>query len=200
MMSSSWLNRPDALGRLQAVFLDRDGVINRDSPDYVTAWEDFEFLPGSLSAIAALSAAAIDVIIVTNQSALARGLMTPNTLADIHRRLTSAVAERGGRIRAILHCPHHPDDLCGCRKPAPGMILQAQARFGLDLKRSVMIGDRATDVACGRQAGCGGTILVRSGLHDERPQLQQMGIAPDLIVDDLAAAVSALLDRRGHSA
>ncbi len=199
-MSSSWLNRPDALGRLQAVFLDRDGVINRDSPDYVTAWEDFEFLPGSLSAIAALSAAAIDVIIVTNQSALARGLMTPNTLADIHRRLTSAVAERGGRIRAILHCPHHPDDLCGCRKPAPGMILQAQARFGLDLKRSVMIGDRATDVACGRQAGCGGTILVRSGLHDERPQLQQMGIAPDLIVDDLAAAVSALLDRRGHSA
>ncbi len=199
-MSSSWLNRPDALGRLQAVFLDRDGVINRDSPDYVTAWEDFEFLPGSLSAIAALSAAAIDVIIVTNQSALARGLMTPDTLADIHRRLTSAVAERGGRIRAILHCPHHPDDLCGCRKPAPGMILQAQARFGLDLKRSVMIGDRATDVACGRQAGCGGTILVRSGLHDERPQLQQMGIAPDLIVDDLAAAVSALLDRRGHSA
>ncbi len=200
MMSSSWLNRPDALGRLQAVFLDRDGVINRDSPDYVTAWEDFEFLPGSLSAIAALSAAAIDVIIVTNQSALARGLMTPDTLADIHRRLTSAVAERGGRIRAILHCPHHPDDLCGCRKPAPGMILQAQARFGLDLKRSVMIGDRATDVACGRQAGCGGTILVRSGLHDERPQLQQMGIAPDLVVDDLAAAVSALLDRRGHSA
>ncbi len=200
MMSSSWLNRPDALGRLQAVFLDRDGVINRDSPDYVTAWEDFEFLPGSLSAIAALSAAAIDVIIVTNQSALARGLMTPDTLAEIHRRLTSAVAERGGRIRAILHCPHHPDDLCGCRKPAPGMILKAQARFGLDLKRSVMIGDRATDVACGRQAGCGGTILVRSGLHDERPQLQQMGIAPDLVVDDLAAAVSALLDRRGHSA
>ncbi len=200
MMSSSWLNRPDALGRLQAVFLDRDGVINRDSPDYVTAWDEFEFLPGSLAAIAAFSAAAIDVIIVTNQSALARGLMTPDTLADIHRRLTSAVADRGGRIRAIMHCPHHPDDLCGCRKPAPGMILQAQARFGLDLKRSVMIGDRATDVACGRQAGCGGTILVRSGLHDERPQLQQMGIAPDLIVDDLAAAVSALLDRRGHSA
>ncbi len=200
MMSSSWLNRPDALGRLQAVFLDRDGVINRDSPDYVTAWDEFEFLPGSLAAIAALSAAAIDVIIVTNQSALARGLMTSDTLADIHRRLTSAVADRGGRIRTIMHCPHHPDDLCGCRKPAPGMILQAQARFGLDLKRSVMIGDRATDVACGRQAGCGGTILVRSGLHDERPQLQQMGIAPDLIVDDLAAAVSALGDCRGHSA
>ena len=199
-MSSSWLNRPDALGRLQAVFLDRDGVINRDSPDYVTAWDEFEFLPGSLAAIAALSAAAIDVIIVTNQSALARGLMTSDTLADIHRRLTSAVADRGGRIRTIMHCPHHPDDLCGCRKPAPGMILQAQARFGLDLKRSVMIGDRATDVACGRQAGCGGTILVRSGLHDERPKLQQMGIAPDLIVDDLAAAVSALLNRRGHSA
>ncbi len=198
-MSSSWLNRRDALGRLQAVFLDRDGVINRDSPDYVTAWEDFEFLPGSLSAIAALSAAAIDVIIVTNQSALARGLMTPDALADIHRRLAGAVAKKGGRIRAILHCPHHPDDLCGCRKPAPGMILKAQARFGLDLARSVMIGDRATDVACGRQAGCGGTILVRSGPHDDRPKLRQMGIVPDLIVDDLAAAVRALGVGRGDS-
>ncbi len=199
MMSSSWLNRPDALGRLQAVFLDRDGVINRDSPDYVTSWAQYEFLPGSLAAIATLSAAAIDVFVITNQSALARGLMDPETLADIHRRLTRAVAQKGGRLRAILHCPHHPADLCGCRKPAPGMILQAQARFGLDLTRCVMVGDRATDIACGLAAGCGGTILVRSGLHDERPKLRQMGIAPDLITDDLAAAVRALGDWRGDS-
>ncbi len=198
-MSSSWLNSTGARYRLQAAFLDRDGVINRDAPDYVTSWDRFEFLPGALAAIAALTAHAIDVIIVTNQSALARGLMPPETLADIHQRLERAAARNQGRIRAIFHCPHHPDDGCGCRKPAPGMILQAQARFGLDLERTVMIGDRASDIASGRRAGCGGTILVQSGLHDDRPRLQQMGIQPDLIAADLAAAVRALLGRRSKA-
>ena len=167
-------------------------MINRDSPAYVTSWERFDFLPDARAAIAALTAAAIDVIVVTNQSALARGMMDSETLVDIHRRLTLEVERSGGRIRAILHCPHHPDDRCACRKPEPGLILQAQARFGLDLARTVMIGDRATDLACGRRAGCGGAILVQSGLHDERPALQTLGVEPDLIVADLAAAVRAL--------
>ncbi len=198
-MSSSWRNRPGAARHLQAVFLDRDGVINRDSPEYVTSWAQFEFLPGALGAIAALTAAAIDVVVITNQSALARGLMAPEALADIHQRFESAVTRHRGRIRAILHCPHHPDDHCGCRKPEPGMILQAQARFGLDLERTVMIGDRATDIACGRRAGCGGTILIRSRMYDELPRLQQMGVAADLVVDDLAAAVRALDDLSGRA-
>ncbi len=191
-MSSSWPNKPIIPGHLQAVFLDRDGVINRDSPDYVTSWDRFVFLPGALDAIAVLTAAAIDVIVVTNQSALARGKMTPETLADIHQRLIREVTLNGGRVRAILHCPHHPNDHCDCRKPEPGLILRAQARFGLDLQQTVMIGDRATDVAAGRRAGCGATILVQSGLHDECPRLQELGIAPDLITADLAAAVRAL--------
>ncbi len=198
-MSSSWRNKDGSPRRPQAVFLDRDGVINRDSPDYVTAWSQFRFLPGSLAAIAALTAANIPVIVVTNQSAVARGLIKPETLTDMHRRLNRIVRHNGGRIQAILHCPHHPDDGCGCRKPAPGMILQAQARFGLDLERTVMIGDRATDIASGRRAGCGGAILVQSGLHDDRSRLQQMGIQPDLIAADLAAAVRALLSRRSKA-
>ncbi len=198
-MSSSWLNKPIFSGRLQTVFLDRDGVINRDSPDYVTSWDRFAFLPGALDAIAALTAAAIDVIVVTNQSALARGKMTPETLADIHQRLIREVRRGDGRVHAILHCPHHPDELCACRKPEPGLILQAQARFGLDLKQTVMIGDRATDVAAGRRAGCGATILVQSGLHDERPRLKALGIAPDLITADLAAAVRALGNLRSKA-
>ena len=197
-MSSSWPNKVPSRGR-RTVFLDRDGVINRDAPAYVTAWDRFEFLPGSLDAIAALTAADIDTIIITNQSAVARGLMLPETLADIHARLCHAVLENGGRIRAIFHCPHHPTDGCHCRKPRPGMIWQARDRYGLDLKQTIMIGDRATDIVCGRQAGCGATILVRSGLEDERLRLASLGVRPDHIAPDLAAAVrfikASLVDR-----
>ena len=198
-MSSSWPNKLGVTGRLRAVFLDRDGVINRDSPDYVTSWDRFTFLPGARAAIAALTAAAIDVIVVTNQSALARGMMTPETLAEIHRRLVHEVTRRGGRIRAIFHCPHHPDDRCACRKPEPGLILQARARFDLDLKQTVMIGDRATDIACGHRAGCAGAILVQSGRHDEGRRLRELGVQPDLVAADLAAAVRALGEPRSKA-
>ncbi len=195
-MSSSWRNKDGSPRRPQAVFLDRDGVINRDSPDYVTAWSQFAFLPGSLAAIAALTAADIPIIVVTNQSAVARGMMTPEILADMHRRLDRIVTSNGGRIQAILHCPHHPDDRCGCRKPQPGMILEARVRYDLDLKQTIMIGDRASDIACGRAAGCGATILVRSGPQDARPELVRLGIWPDGIVADLAAAVQTILGPR----
>ena len=195
-MSSSWRNKDGGSRRPQAVFLDRDGVINRDSPGYITSWSEFDFLPGSLAAIAALTVAEIPVIVVTNQSAVARGLMTAETLADMHRRLSRVVTRNAGRIQAILHCPHHPDDHCGCRKPKPGMILQAQARYGLDLQQTIMIGDRASDIACGHAAGCGGTILVRSGPEDARPELARQGIWPDWIASDLAAAVQTILGSR----
>lgn len=195
-MSSSWRNKDGAPRRPNAVFLDRDGVINRDSPDYVTAWSQFTFLPGSLAAMAALTAADIPIIVVTNQSAVARGLMAAGTLADMHRRLDRIVTRNGGRIQAILHCPHHPDDRCDCRKPQPGMIIEAQAHYDLDLKQTIMIGDRASDIACGRAAGCGGTILVRSGPQDARSELAHLGIRPDWIVADLAAAVQTILGPR----
>ena len=193
MMSSSSRNKADAPRRPHTVFLDRDGVINRDSPDYITAWSKFDFLPGSLAAIAALTAADIAIIVVTNQSAVARGRMTAETLADMHRRLERIVTHNGGRIRAIYHCPHHPDDNCDCRKPKPGMLRLAQARYRLDLKQTIMIGDRASDIACGHAAGCGGTILVRSGPQDARPELARQGIRPDWIVADLAAAAQTIL-------
>ncbi len=196
MTSSSWRNKDGLPRRPEAVFLDRDGVINRDSPDYVTDWSQFRFLPGSLAAIATLTAAGIRIFVVTNQSAVARGLMTAETLADMHRRLERIVRHNGGRIQTILHCPHHPDDGCGCRKPQPGMIIEAQTRYNLDLKKTFMIGDRASDIACGRAAGCGGTILVRSGPQDARPDLARQGIRPDWTVADLAAAVQTILGPR----
>ena len=171
-----------------AVFLDRDGVINRDSPDYITSWEHFEFIPGSLAAIRRLTEAGHPVIVVTNQSAVGRGLMTTATLEDMHRNLCRAVADRGGRIAAVFYCPHHPQAGCGCRKPEPGLIRSARVALIGDA-----LGDSARDVECGIRAGCGWTVLVRSGLHDHLPRLQAQGTTPGWVADDLAAAVDWLL-------
>jgi D-glycero-D-manno-heptose 1,7-bisphosphate phosphatase len=183
-------------GAGQTVFLDRDGVINRDSPDYITRWDQFVFIPGSLAAIARLTAAGAAVIVITNQSAVGRGMMDGAALENIHRNLCRTVAARGGRIDAVFHCPHHPDRKCDCRKPEPGLILQAQRRFNLDLAAATMIGDSARDVQCGLRAGCGRTILVRSGLHDDLPRLEALNMRPTRVADDLAAAVDWLLAQR----
>jgi len=181
------------------VFLDRDGVINRDSPDYITAWDQFVFLPGSLEAICRLTAADMAVMVITNQSAVGRGMMDTVTLEGMHQRLQQAVDAQGGRIEAVFYCPHQPNDRCTCRKPKPGLILQAQRRYGLDLATATMIGDSARDIECGIRSGCGRTILVQSGLHDARPQLDAQGLRPDRVAADLAAAVDWLLARPGSA-
>jgi D-glycero-D-manno-heptose 1,7-bisphosphate phosphatase len=175
------------------VFLDRDGVINRDSPDYVTSWEAFEFLSGSLEAMARLTRAGFSLIVVTNQSAVGRGLMTAATLEEMHRRLREVVAAHGGRIHDILHCPHLPSAGCACRKPAPGMLLEAQRRHGIQMAAATMIGDSAKDIEAARQAGCGRVVLVGSGLTDAGPQLEARGLTPDHVADDLRAAADWLL-------
>ena len=181
------------------VFLDRDGVINRDSPDYITAWDQFVFLPGSLEAIGRLTEAGRVVMLITNQSAVGRGMMDAVTLETMHRNLRQAVEAQGGRIDAIFFCPHHPNDGCACRKPKPGLIEQAQRQYGLDLTSATMIGDSARDIECGIRSGCGRTILVQSGLHDARPQLDALGLHPDWVAPDLAAAVDWLLAPSGSA-
>ena len=181
------------------VFLDRDGVINRDSPDYITAWDQFVFLPGSLEAIGRLTKAGRIVIVITNQSAVGRGMMDIATLDTMHHNLRQAVAAQDGRIEAFFYCPHHPSDGCACRKPKPGLIEQAQRQYGLDLTSATMIGDSARDIECGIRSGCGRTILVQSGLHDARPQLDAQGLHPDWVATDLAAAVDWLLAQLGSA-
>jgi len=181
------------------VFLDRDGVINRDSPDYITAWEQFVFLPGSLKAICRLTAAGLVVMVITNQSAVGRGMMNTATLEAIHQNLRQAVEAQGGRIEAVFYCPHHPNGGCACRKPKPGLILQAQRKYRLDLATATMIGDSARDIECGIRSGCGRTILVQSGLHDARAQLDAQGLRPDWVATDLAVAVDWLLARLGST-
>src|SRR2546429_5773842 len=127
--------------RPSVVLLDRDGVINRMRPDYVKRWDELELLPGAVEALARLSRAGCDVVVLTNQSAIGRGLTTRKQVDEIHRRLGAVVAQAGGRIQAFLLCPHTPVDGCACRKPAPGLLLRARGELGVDLARAGLVGD-----------------------------------------------------------
>jgi D-glycero-D-manno-heptose 1,7-bisphosphate phosphatase len=178
----------------KVIFLDRDGVINRDSPDYIKSWEAFEFLPGSLDAMAALTRAGYALIVITNQSIIGRSMVAPAVLEDIFRRMRAEIEGAGGRIFDIYFCPHRPDAHCDCRKPEPGLIFQAKAAHGIDLPLTVMIGDNIKDVLCGQNAGCGATILVRSGSgRQAEKELASKRVSPTLVVDDLAAAARMIL-------
>jgi D-glycero-D-manno-heptose 1,7-bisphosphate phosphatase len=176
------------------IFLDRDGVINYDSSEYIKRWDEYTFIPGSLEAIAELTRAGYTLILITNQSIIGRKMVPTAVLDDIHRRMGQAVADAGGVIYDIFYCPHRPDDHCDCRKPEPGLIFQAKEKHGIDLLRTVMIGDNVKDVLCGQNAGCGATILVRSGCGREaEEELAQKRISPTAVTDDLVGAAHLLL-------
>jgi D-glycero-D-manno-heptose 1,7-bisphosphate phosphatase len=184
----------------KVVFLDRDGVINRDSPHYIKSVAEFEFLPGSLEALRLLSANGFSLVVATNQSAVNRGWISADTLAAIHRLMCAEAAAHGARICDILVCPHRPEEGCGCRKPEPGLLLAAGARHRIDLSAAVMIGDSVKDIECGVNAGVGKTVLVRTGNGVAAEQELARGrLAPDMVVDDLMAAARGLLVP-GHQA
>ncbi len=150
-----------------ALFLDRDGVLNRRRPDgYVTSAEHFELLPGCLDATRAAQAAGAAIIVVTNQGAIARELASERNIEGIHRLLIEGLERAGIFLDAIYVCPHHPlapsESLrhCGCRKPKPGLIVQAVRDLNLDVRRSTLIGDQLTDIEAARAAGIVRPILV----------------------------------------
>ncbi len=146
--------------RMPCVFFDRDGIVNRSpGPGYVERWEDFHLLPEFPAVLATVTRLGYAAVIVTNQRGVALGNMTLETVQEIHRRLRDVLRTRHGlEILDVLCCPHDRDE-CDCRKPKPGMLLEAARRHSLDLARSWMIGDSAKDVEAGRAAGCR-TILV----------------------------------------
>lgn len=162
-----------------AVFLDRDGVINRRLPEHVRTWAEFAFLPGSLEALRRLRRAGRRVVVLTNQSVVGRGLIGADRLDEIHGRMRAAVEAAGGRIEAVLACVHAPADRCACRKPAPGLFLRAAAELRVDLGASVMIGDSATDVEAARAAGCRAVWIRRAVAGDGAPA--GVPTAPDLL-------------------
>ena len=179
-------------GHRRAVFLDRDGTIARYR-EYCRAPEEFELLPGSGQAIRRLNDAGFVVIIVTNQSAIGRGWLTPEGLERIHEKMRRELKRYGASVDAVYVCPHHPDDGCACRKPSGDMLLQASQTLGVSLGDSYLVGDRLQDVLTGKRTGCT-TILVRSGHAPERAE----GVQPDHTSADLARAVAWIL-RQGRS-
>ena len=176
-----------------AIFLDRDGVVNQDRPDYVKSWEEVLFLPGAVDVLARLAGAARPIVLVTNQSPIGRGILTVEQVEDLNRRIVDEVHARGGRIDAVYYCPHHPAAGCDCRKPRPGLLQRAAGELGLDLARSYLVGDAASDVQAALAVGAT-PILVLSGRgRDQRHLLGQAGQPLPLILPDLAAAVDHIL-------
>ena len=174
----------------RAIFLDRDGVLLENRPDYVRSWEDVAIYPAALEALAKASHSSHMFVIVTNQSGVGRGLIGIEEAETINRRLVVEVQKAGGRIDAVSMCIHSPEQECGCRKPKPGLLLHAAKLLGIDLKESVMIGDALSDIEAGRAAGVGEAVIVRTGRGEE--QWRANGKFP-LVFEDLAEALEALV-------
>lgn len=172
-----------------AVFLDRDGTLNVEK-NYLHRIEDWEWIPGAVEAIRRLNAAGYTVVVVTNQAGIARGLYGEAEVAALHDFVYRDLARRGARVDAFYHCPHHPDhgSACDCRKPAPGMILQAAAELGLDLGRSWLVGDKVSDVEAARAAGVR-PILVRTGYGAS----EEAETDSAEVVDDIGGAIETIL-------
>lgn len=179
---------------IQAVFLDRDGVLNADSHGFIRAPDDVVLLPGAAAALARLNQAGLPVIVITNQSGVGRGYFSLAELELVHERLRTLLAAEGARFDDLLLCPHAPDEGCACRKPEPGMLREAAGRHGLDLARCVFVGDRSTDVLAARAAGTR-AVLVLTAMDPERAQreLREANAWPDCVAADLSEAVEWIL-------
>jgi D-glycero-D-manno-heptose 1,7-bisphosphate phosphatase len=174
------------------IILDRDGVINEDSPAFIKTPDEWRPIVGSLEAIARLNHKGYRPIVITNQSALARGLCTLDDLNAIHRRMREELTRVGGHLEAILFCPHGPEDRCECRKPRPGLFLQAAERFCQPLSGVIAIGDSLRDIQAARAVGCQ-PLLVESGKGVETLRDHPHISDDTLVCVDLAQAVDELL-------
>ena len=178
---------------MKVIILDRDGVINHDSDAYIKSVEEWIPVAGSLEAIARLNHSGYTVVVASNQSGLARGYFTIETLMAIHKKIDEELLKIGGKVDAIFYCPHGPDDACNCRKPKPGMLLEIGQRFNVPLKDVVFIGDSISDIKAASNASAK-PVLVRTGkgIKAEKILLAE-GNKSVPIFDDLAAAVTAIL-------
>lgn len=173
------------------VILDRDGVINFESPEYIKCPQEWHAIPGSLEAIARLNKAGHKVVVMTNQAGVGRGFYDEDMLARIHQKFKDQLAAVGGHVEKIYYCPHHPDDGCDCRKPLPGMLKQIQQDFSVDLTTCLVVGDSWRDIQAGRAMGCD-AWLVKTGFGAD---FLQGNTLPDDVkaFDDLGAAVDYYL-------
>jgi len=186
----------------RAVFLDRDGTINVEK-DYLHRTEEFEFIRGAPEAIKRLNDAGFLVIVVTNQSGVARGYYDEQDVAALHEHIQQLLAEYGTRIDAFYHCPHHPTEGvggyrvdCDCRKGSPGMLLQAAREHDIDLARSFMVGDKIADIEAAVRAGSH-PILVGTGYGAKDEPRVAAQFPGTMVCSDLTAAVEIILRKKG---
>lgn len=189
----------DGAGRKRALFLDRDGTLIEEA-HFLSRADQVRLLAGSIEALRFAKKAGLTTVLVTNQSAVGRGRLREVELQKIHSHLRELVESSGARLDAVYFCPHHPEAvieeyrrICPCRKPEPGMLLQAAADLDLDLAGSLMVGDRLRDVEAGRRAGCL-TALVETGYGaEEWRRRTPTDPQPDLVATDLLQAVRRFL-------
>ncbi len=185
-----------------AVFLDRDGTIN-EQMGYINHISRFQLLPGVRRAIKQLNSANVPVIVISNQSGLARGYFPEELLSEVHEKMNMLLAEKGAHVDAIYYCPHHPEakeekfrETCDCRKPKPGLVLQAAKELDIDPEKSFVVGDRWSDIKTAVNCGAK-SILVRTGYGrgDEKYIGSYQEIQPDIKCDDLTEAVGWILSQ-----
>lgn len=178
---------------MKLIILDRDGVINQDSDDYIKNPDEWIPLAGSLEAIARLNRAGYTVAVATNQSGLSRGYFELKDLSAMHRKMETLLSEHGGQIDGVFYCPHGPDDGCDCRKPKPGLLLEIGERFQANLKNVYFIGDTISDMKAAAASGVK-PVLVRTGKGEDTEQLlKENGFGRVPVYPDLNAAVDSLL-------
>lgn len=173
------------------IILDRDGVINYDSDDYIKTLDEWIPLPGSMEAIGKLTQAGYKIAVATNQSGIARGYFSVETLNAMHEKMSKLAAEHGGKFDYIAYCPHGPDDHCDCRKPLPGLIHQIESALGVSAKGCFMLGDSLRDLQAGEAAGMK-PVLVKTG-KGEKTLKKNEGLENALVFDDLASFVEGLI-------
>lgn len=183
---------PGGASKKRLVVLDRDGVINHESADFVKSADEWRPLDGSIEAIAALTRGGFRVAVASNQSGLARGLFDYGALYAMHQKMRDLVSAAGGRIDHIVICPHGPDDGCDCRKPQPGLLLQVGEHFDMEMQNVPFIGDSVRDLQAALAAGAR-PILVRTGNGLEAEAGLPAGLGDVEVFDDLRAAADALL-------
>ncbi len=176
---------------MSLIILDRDGVINRDSDDYIKSPAEWFPIDGSLEAIAKLNHAGYRVVVITNQSGVARGLFDVDTLSKIHSKMRRMLAQVGGKLEAVLYCPHAPEQDCECRKPKPGAFHELAKRLRIDLNNIIAIGDSLRDLKAAASVGAK-PVLVRTGKGLQTEQDPMLPKETE-VYDDLESAVEAIL-------
>ncbi|MBX2849364.1 MAG: D-glycero-beta-D-manno-heptose 1,7-bisphosphate 7-phosphatase [Acidiferrobacterales bacterium] len=188
---------------MKLVILDRDGVINQESPEFIKSPDEWIPIDGSLEAIGRLSQAGYEVVIVTNQSGVGRGLISADMLAQIHVRMRDYIQQHGGKIQIILYCPHHPDDNCDCRKPKPGLYTELTERLNVNLSNCYSVGDSMRDLVAAKAAGAlpalvktgnGRKTLKEAKLNQQAEDKNGLTLDNLIVFDNLAKFVDALLN------